>query len=118
MREAPVHLAVFCDEATAKGAGLGAQTMAEARAYSVVGAITQFWLAARAEGLGLGWVSFYREEFVRELLGIPAGIRPVAWLCLGTVSHLEDTPDLERSRWRHRRPLEQARHCEGWNGTR
>ena len=54
MREAPVHLAVFCDETTPKGAGLGAQTMAETRAYSVVGAISMLWLAARAEGLGLG----------------------------------------------------------------
>ncbi|HSF63996.1 MAG TPA: 5,6-dimethylbenzimidazole synthase, partial [Paracoccaceae bacterium] len=54
MAEAPVHLAVFCDEATPQGAGLGAATMPEARAWSVVGAITLFWLALRAEGLGLG----------------------------------------------------------------
>lgn len=57
MRDAPVQLAVFCDDGTDKGAGLGAGTMPEARRYSVVSAIMNFWLAARAHGLGVGWVS-------------------------------------------------------------
>ena len=57
MQEAPVQLAIYCDDSTTKGAGLGAGTMPETRRYSVVGAITHFWLAARARGLGVGWVS-------------------------------------------------------------
>jgi 5,6-dimethylbenzimidazole synthase len=62
----------------------------------------------------VGWVSFYRESFVNDLLGIPEGVRPVAWLCLGPVSHLEEVPDLERHGWRQRRPLSEAIHHDGW----
>ncbi len=93
---------------------LGRHTIADAGLYSVCLAIQNLWLAATAEGLGLGWVSFYREEFLTDLLGIPDGVRPVAWLCLGPVSHLEQVPDLERHGWRRRRPLEQAVHHERW----
>lgn len=65
----------------------------------------------------MGWVSFYREEFLRGLLGIPAGIRPVAWLCVGPISHLEATPDLERAGWRRRRPLASAIHRGRWGSS-
>ena len=68
--------------------------------------------------LGVGWVSFYREPFLQHLLGIPAGIRPVAWLCLGPVTHLEDIPDLERHAWAQRRPLHAAVHAERWGAPR
>src|SRR5206468_8377698 len=95
---------------------LGRHAIADAGLYSVCLAIQNLWLAATAEGLGVGWVSFYREPFLSELLEIPAGIRPVAWLCLGPVSHLEETPDLERHGWRHRRPLSEALHHERWTG--
>ncbi|MBM7519860.1 5,6-dimethylbenzimidazole synthase [Nocardioides nitrophenolicus] len=93
---------------------LGRHAISDAGLYSTVLAIQNLWLAATAEGLGLGWVSFYREDFLRELLGIPAGVRPVAWLCLGTVSHLETVPDLERHGWRSRRPLADAIHENTW----
>jgi 5,6-dimethylbenzimidazole synthase len=59
-------------------------------------------------------VSFYREQFVQRLLGIPARIRPVAWLCLGPVTHLEAVPDLERDGWRTRRPFHDAVHTDRW----
>jgi 5,6-dimethylbenzimidazole synthase len=62
----------------------------------------------------MGWVSFYREDFLRELLGIPEHVRPIAWLCVGHVSHLETIPDLERHGWRSRRPLDEAVHRERW----
>jgi 5,6-dimethylbenzimidazole synthase len=94
---------------------LGRHTIADAGLYSVCLAIENLWLAATAEGLGVGWVSFYREDFVRDLLAIPAVIRPVAWLCLGPVSHLEAVPDLERHGWRMRRPLSDAVHHERWS---
>lgn len=104
LREAPVHLAVFCDEATAKGAGLGAQTMAEARAYSVVGAITQFWLAARAEGLGLGWVSILDPAQLSRDLAVPEAWHLIGYLCVGYPEEDSETPELERAGWESRAP--------------
>ena len=95
---------------------LGRHAIADAGLYSVCLAIQNLWLAATAEELGVGWVSFYREDFLRELLGIPAGVRPVAWLCLGPVSRLADVPDLERHGWRQRRPLHLALHADRWDG--
>ena len=93
---------------------LGRHAIADAGLYSTVLAIQNLWLAATAEGLGVGWVSFYREDFLRGLLDIPDDTRPVAWLCLGTVSHLETVPDLERHGWRSRRPLADALHENTW----
>jgi 5,6-dimethylbenzimidazole synthase len=93
---------------------LGRHAIADTGLFSTVLAIQNLWLAATAEGLGVGWVSFYREQFLREQLGIPEHVRPVAWLCLGTVSHLETVPDLERHGWRSRRPLTDAIHHDTW----
>ncbi|KAA1426362.1 5,6-dimethylbenzimidazole synthase [Nocardioides antri] len=94
---------------------LGRHAIADTGLFSTVLAIQNLWLAATAEGLGVGWVSFYREQFLRDLLGIPDHVRPVAWLCLGTVSHLETVPDLERHGWRSRRPLADAVHHDTWS---
>ena len=91
---------------------LGRHAIADAGLYSVVCAIQNLWLAATAEGLGVGWVSFYREEFLRELVGMPDHVRPVAWLCLGAVAELPDTPDLERFGWRSRSSLAAVLHEE------
>lgn len=91
---------------------LGRHAIADAGLYSVVCAIQNLWLAATAEGLGVGWVSFYREEFLGELVGFPAHVRPVAWLCVGSVSELPEVPDLERFGWRHRSPLAGVLHDE------
>jgi len=103
LREAPVHLAIFCDEATPKGAGLGARTMPETRRYSVAGAVTQFWLAARAHGLGLGWVSILDPERLSQDLDIPPDWRLVAYLCIGWPEAESDTPELELAGWERRR---------------
>lgn len=94
---------------------LGRHAIADAGLYSTCLAVQNLWLAATAEGLGVGWVSFYRPPFLRELLGIPGHVLPVAWLCLGPVTHLEEVPDLERHGWRSRRPLEAALHHERWH---
>lgn len=102
MREAPVQLAVFSDEATAKGAGLGAGSMPETRAYSVVGAITLFWLAARAEGLGLGWVSILDPARLARDLNTPDGWRLIGYLCVGWPETTDETPELERVGWEQR----------------
>jgi 5,6-dimethylbenzimidazole synthase len=91
---------------------LGRHTIADTGVYSVCLAIENLWLAATAEGLGVGWVSFYQERFLQELLGIPPQVRPVAWLCLGPVTALPATPDLERHGWRQRLPLAEVVHEE------
>jgi 5,6-dimethylbenzimidazole synthase len=110
-----LSIVVTYDPARGAPAVLGRHAIADAGLYSVCLAIQNLWLAATAEDLGVGWVSFYREEFVQELLGIPAGIRPVAWLCVGPVSHAHEVPDLERHGWQARRPLEGAVHNERYN---
>lgn len=102
MRDAPVQLAVFCDEETPKGSGLGAGTMPEMRRYSVVAAITQFWLAARAEGLGVGWVSILDPDRICRDLEVPESWRLVAWLCVGWPVENTDSPELEREGWEAR----------------
>jgi 5,6-dimethylbenzimidazole synthase len=89
---------------------LGRHAIADAGLYSVVCAIQNLWLAATAEGLGLGWVSFYREEFLRNLVGMPGHVRPVAWLCVGAIGELPEVPDLERQGWRHRSLLATVLH--------
>lgn len=102
MNEAPVHLAVFCDDSTPKGAGLGAGTMPQTRAYSVVGAITLFWLAARAEGLGLGWVSILDADQMARDLDVPMGWNLIGYLCIGWPEAQEATPELARLGWETR----------------
>lgn len=103
MQDAPVQLAVYCDEATDKGAGLGAQTMPEMRRYSVVGAITQFWLAARAHGLGVGWVSILDPDDLGRALDTPPDWALVAYLCVGWPEETSETPELEKAGWETRR---------------
>jgi 5,6-dimethylbenzimidazole synthase len=112
--ESSLSIVVTYDPERGSPAVLGRHAIADAGLYSVCLAIQNLWLAATAEQLGVGWVSFYREPYLRQLLGIPAGIRPVAWLCLGPVTHLEATPDLERHGWRQRQPLADAIHHDRW----
>jgi 5,6-dimethylbenzimidazole synthase len=95
---------------------LGRHAISDTGLYSTCLAIQNLWLAATAEGLGVGWVSFYREEFLADLVGLPDGVRPVAWLCLGPVRHLQAVPDLVRHGWRTGRSLDEAIHLEGWRG--
>lgn len=104
MREAPVQLAVFADDETGKGHGLGAATMPETRAYSVVTAVMAFWLMARAEGLGVGWVSILDPERLRQDLDVPQSWRLIAYLCVGWPREEDDRPELERVGWEERNP--------------
>jgi len=102
--EAPVHLAVFCDEATELGHGLGARTMPETRRYSAVCALHTFWLAARARGLGVGWVSILEPSALREALDVPAAWAFIGYLCVGWPETANLTPELERVGWQTRVP--------------
>jgi 5,6-dimethylbenzimidazole synthase len=102
LEAAPVHLAVFADEATQVGSGLGRRTMPETLHYSVVGAVQTLWLAARAEGLGMGWVSILEPEVVCGVLDVPETWTLVAYLCIGRPVEEHLDPELERHRWQPR----------------
>jgi 5,6-dimethylbenzimidazole synthase len=102
MQDAPVHLAIYCDSATPQGHGLGAATMPEMRRYSVVTAITLFWLALRAEGLGLGWVSILDPEQLSRDLNVPTDWQLIGYFCLGHPERIQDTPELQQKGWETR----------------
>ncbi|WP_034276646.1 5,6-dimethylbenzimidazole synthase [Haloechinothrix halophila] len=110
--ESSLGVVVTYDPERGSPAVLGRHAIADAGLYSVCLAIQNLWLAATAENLGVGWVSFYREEFLANLVGLPEGVRPVAWLCIGPVRKLQQVPDLERHGWRSRKPLTEALHWE------
>jgi 5,6-dimethylbenzimidazole synthase len=102
LSEAPVHLAVFCDDATERGHGLGARTMPETRRYSAVCALHTVWLAARAHGLGVGWVSILDPGRLAETLDVPREWSFIAYLCVGWPQEERLTPELERAGWQAR----------------
>ena len=102
LKEAPRHLAVFCDEGTEQGAGLGRQTMPETLRYSAVLAVHTLWLAARVRGLGVGWVSILDPQAAARQLDVPAGWTLVAYLCLGWPTADHDQPELQRLGWQAR----------------
>lgn len=106
LREAPRHLAVFADEATPLGRGLGRRTVPETTRYSVVAAICNLWLAARAEGLGMGWISILDPEDVRSTLDVPKDWVLIGYFCLGYPQTDEEVPELEREGWEHRRAFD------------
>ncbi|HUC62122.1 MAG TPA: 5,6-dimethylbenzimidazole synthase [Alphaproteobacteria bacterium] len=101
--QAPVHLAVFADRATQQGHGLGRATMPEMAEYSAVMAIHTIWLAARAEGLGLGWVSILEPARVLDILELPRDWRFLGYLCIGYPEAEDNVPALERAGWEQRR---------------
>src|SRR5207249_2774221 len=82
--------------------------------YSTVCAVQNLWLAARAEGVGVGWVSIFKQEALQEALGIPPHIVPVAYLCIGYVSDFLQKPELESIGWRSRLPLEDLVFFDEW----
>ncbi|MDV7271977.1 5,6-dimethylbenzimidazole synthase [Thioclava sp. A2] len=102
MKDAPVQLAIFCDDETPKGGGLGARTMPEMRAYSVVGAIMLLWLALRAEGIGLGWVSILDPERLSRDLDLPESWRLIGYFCIGYPEIESETAELEELGWEPR----------------
>jgi 5,6-dimethylbenzimidazole synthase len=103
--EAPQNLCIVCDSQSSQGHRLGRHTMPETALYSTVCAVQNLWLAARAEGVGVGWVSILDCDRLRDVLKIPENIIPVAYLCLGYVDTFAETPDLEISGWEKRTAL-------------
>lgn len=114
--EAPVNLCVTCDRSRAATSPLGRWHNPEMDLYSTVCAVQNLWLAARAEGLGLGWVSILAKDKLRSLLGIPSHVVPVAYLCLGFVTEFATRPELESKGWRRRLALDELISAESWDG--
>jgi 5,6-dimethylbenzimidazole synthase len=101
---------VTCNPDANRGGGLGRRTMPETALYSTVCAVQNFWLAARTEGVGVGWVSILSPSELRKVLHIPETIIPVAYLCVGFVSEFLPSPELERRGWERRVPVETLIH--------
>lgn len=117
IRDAPLSIVVCCDRGDPTVEVLGRHTIRDTDLYSTACAIENLWLAARAEGVGVGWVSFYRPERVQSLLGLPEGVEPIAWLCVGYPDERPVRPGLEAAGWERRLPLETVVHEERWRGT-
>ena len=107
--QAPCHLAVFAEPEPEQGHGLGRATMPETVAYSAVMAVHTLWLAARAEGLGLGWVSILDPAAIAALLDVPRDWIFIGYFCIGYPCAEDDVPELERKGWEHRRGADAAR---------
>ncbi|MBA4786261.1 MAG: 5,6-dimethylbenzimidazole synthase [Rhizobiales bacterium] len=114
IRKAPLSICVTCDPDRAGPVVLGRTHNPRMDVYSTVCAVQNLWLAARAEGVGVGWVSIFHDHDVRALLGIPERVEIVAWLCLGYVSELYDQPELAAKGWRQRLPLEDLVFRDRW----
>jgi 5,6-dimethylbenzimidazole synthase len=104
LAEAPCHLAVFADRSTAQGHNLGRHTMPEMSEYSAVTAVHTIWLAARAQGIGMGWVSILDPQAVAAVLEVPPEWKFIGYFCLGYPQTADMIPELERSGWERRRP--------------
>ena len=114
--DAPLGVCVCCDHGDPEVEVLGRGTIPQTDVYSTACAIENLWLAARTEGLGVGWVSFYRPEDLRAVLGIPARVDPIAYLCLGWPDERPSRPGLESAGWSRRMPLEDVVMEERWSG--
>jgi len=112
--EAPINICVTCSRQRGGPHVLGRSTVRDTDLYSTCCAIQNLWLVARAEGIGVGWVSILDYEALKGLLGIPRNVKIVAYLCLGYVKEFAVQPDLEKAGWRSRLPLEQLVHYDQW----
>ncbi|WP_028469117.1 5,6-dimethylbenzimidazole synthase [Neptunomonas japonica] len=112
--EAPLGVCVTCDRERNGPVVIGRTIKPEMDLYSTVCAIQNMWLAARAENIGLGWVSIIHDDVLRETLGIPDNIEIIAYLCLGYVSNFNDKPELEEFGWLPRGDINQLIHKEKW----
>jgi len=113
--QAPVNLCITCDRERTLGEGLGRRTDPATDLYSTACAVQNLWLAARAESLGVGWVSILDFVRLRALLGIPEHVVPVAYLCTGYVSEFPATPELETAGWERRQNLSRLIHFDRWD---
>ncbi len=115
IREAPLGVVVACDRRAVAAGVLGRATFPDADVWSCACAIENLWLAARAEGLGLGWVTLFDPDELSDLLGLPDGVVTLGWLCLGWPDERPPAPGLERAGWSRRQPLSDVVLYERWD---
>lgn len=118
IRKAPLSICVTCDRTRGGAVVLGRTHNRQMDVYSTVCAVQNLWLAARAEGVGVGWVSIFHEAEIKAILGIPDHIEIVAWLCLGYVDRLYQQPELAVKGWRQRLPLDELVFEDGWGRSK
>ncbi|ESY99022.1 cob(II)yrinic acid a,c-diamide reductase [Mesorhizobium sp. LNHC209A00] len=114
--ESALNICITCDRERSKGSPLGRWHNPEMDLYSTVCAVQNFWLAARAEGVGVGWVSIIEAQALKSLLAIPDHVTPIAYLCVGRVSEFAPKPDLETHGWGRRLPLPELIMSETFRG--
>ncbi|NMO00945.1 5,6-dimethylbenzimidazole synthase [Gordonia sp. TBRC 11910] len=112
VRESGTGIVVTYDHSRGGTHILGRASIPETGVFSAALAIQNLWLAAAAEGIGVGWVSFYDRDVLADFIAAPDGVVPIAWLCVGPVEEFQTVPDLERFGWRNRRPLADAIHAD------
>ena len=114
IREAPVGVVVACDRRAQAAGVLGRATFTDTDLWSCACAVQNIWLAARAAGLGLGWVTLFRPQDLADLLHLPEGVETLGWLCLGWPDERPPDPGLERRGWSRRLPLDDVIMSERW----
>lgn len=112
--DSPINLCITCDRSRGGEHVLGRNSIVETDLFSTCLAVQNLWLAARAEGIGVGWVSILDPQQLAGVLGLPEHVYPLAYLCLGYVSEFLDQPELQKKGWRSRLPLEELVHGNGW----
>ncbi len=115
--ESPLNLAITCDHRRDAPFVLGRGPMPQTDEYSVCLAIQNMWLAARVEGIGLGWVSILDYDHVSQILGLPEGVKLIAYLCVGYPLEFTEKPMLETVGWKQREPIENVIYHEKWGST-
>ena len=115
--DSPINLCITCDRQRGGPHVLGRHTMLDTDLFSTCLAVQNLWLAARAEGIGVGWVSIVDPTLLAKTLKLPEHVYPVAYLCLGYVSEFLPKPELEIAGWRSRLPLEQLLHGSTWTSS-
>ena len=114
LREAPIGVVVCCDRRTPAAGVLGRATFADADMWSCAAAIENLWLAARAEGLGLGWVTLFQPDDIAALMHLPSDVVTLGWLCLGWPDERPPEPGLQRAGWSSRLPLDDVIFADRW----
>lgn len=114
IREAPVGIVVACDRRTPAAGVLGRASFGDADLWSCACAIENMWLAARAAGLGMGWVTLFQPAELAELLHLPTGVETLGWLCLGWPDERPPEPGLQRAGWSERLPFDEVVMFERW----
>jgi len=117
IRESPVNLLITCNRARTGPVVIGRTVQPEMDLYSTVCAVQNLWLAARAEGIGVGWVSIIHEAVLRKIFKLPGSVVVIAYLCIGHVSHFPEIPELEKAGWLPRLNLDELVFYEEWGKT-